>query len=196
MSAHIHTYTYIHTRIQNVHMNARKTRLKRWRRSDCAGSPAWRQEALPFSLSAAIRRVIPFVASTPIDCPRETMDKRRTTTTNSSSLHHHDSAQSRPHSLICTGAEPIHPVNCPRKLPAWPWPPGTRSFFCHFGGVFTQEASCDKCVYCKDMHWRHFVNSEKSCIYNVHTTLARTNTWLFWGFLRMGWLRLVSSLKL
>ena len=24
MSAHIHTYTYIHTHIQNVHMNARK----------------------------------------------------------------------------------------------------------------------------------------------------------------------------
>jgi len=32
MFTHIHTYTYIHTRIQNVHMNARKTRLKRLRR--------------------------------------------------------------------------------------------------------------------------------------------------------------------
>jgi len=138
MCAHIHTYTYIHTRIQNVHMNARKARLKRWRRSDCAESPAWRQEALPFSLSAAIREGMPFVASTPIACPRETTDKRRTTTTvtNSSSSHHHDSAPSRPHSLICTSAEPIHPVHCPRKLPAWPWPPETRSFFCHFGGVF------------------------------------------------------------
>jgi len=31
--------------------------------------------------------------------------------------------------------EPIHPVHCPRQLPAWPWPPETRSFFCHFGGV-------------------------------------------------------------
>jgi len=47
---------------------------------------------------------------------------------------HHDSAPSRPHPLICTGAEPIHPV--PRQLPAWPWPPETRSFFCHFGGVW------------------------------------------------------------
>jgi len=76
------------------------------------------------------------VASTPIACPRETTDKRRTTTTNSSSSHHHDSAPSRPHPLMCTGAEPIHPVHCPRKLPAWPWPPETRSFFCHFGGFF------------------------------------------------------------
>jgi len=37
---------------------------------------------------------------------------------------------------MCTGAEPIHPVHCPRQLPAWPWPPETRSFSCHFGGVF------------------------------------------------------------
>jgi len=49
---------------------------------------------------------------------------------------HHDSAPSKPHPLICTGAEPIHPVHCPRQLPTWPWPPETRSFFCHFGEVF------------------------------------------------------------
>ena len=36
---------------------------------------------------------------------------------------HHDSAPSRPHPLICTGAEPIHPVHCPRQLPAWPCRP-------------------------------------------------------------------------
>ena len=36
------------------------------------------------------------------------------------------STPSRPHPLICTGAEPIHPVHCPRQLP---------SFSCHFGGV-------------------------------------------------------------
>ena len=66
----------------------------------------------------------------------------------------------------------------------------------HTASVYTQEASCDKCVYCKDMYWRHFVNSEKSCIYNIHASLACTNTWRFWGFLRMGLLRLVSSLKL
>jgi len=59
---------------------------------------------------------MPFVASTPIACPRETTDKRRTTTTNSSSSHHHYSAPSRPHSLICTGAEPIHPVHASSQL--------------------------------------------------------------------------------
>ena len=58
MSAHIHTYTYIHTRIQNVQMNARKARLQRWRGSDCAGSPTWHQEALPFSLSASRQRAV------------------------------------------------------------------------------------------------------------------------------------------
>ena len=121
MSAHIHTYTCIHTRIQNVHMNARKARLKRRRGSDCAGSPTWRQEALPFSLSAAIQRGIPFVVCSPIARPRGTTDKRRTTTTNSSSWHHHNSAPSRPHPLICTGAEPIHPVHGPTKLRAWPY---------------------------------------------------------------------------
>ena len=56
------------------------------------------------------------MASTPIACPRETTDKRRTTTTNNSSSHHHDSAPSRPHSLICTGAEPIHPVHASSQL--------------------------------------------------------------------------------
>ena len=50
---------------------------------------------------------------------------------------HYDSAPSRPHPLICTGAEPVHSVYCPCQLPAWPWPPETRSFFCHFGGVFS-----------------------------------------------------------
>ena len=36
---HTYTHTHIHTRIQNVHMNARKARLKRRRGSDCVGSP-------------------------------------------------------------------------------------------------------------------------------------------------------------
>ena len=58
MSAHIHTYTYVHTRIQNAHMNARKTHLKRQCCSDCAGSPTWHQEALPFSLSASRQRAV------------------------------------------------------------------------------------------------------------------------------------------
>ena len=77
------------------------------------------------------------MASSPIARPRGTTDKRRTTTTNSSSSHNHDSAPSRPHLLICTGEEPINPVHCPRKLPAWLWPPETRSFFCHLGRGFS-----------------------------------------------------------
>ena len=76
------------------------------------------------------------MTSSPFARPRGTTDKRRTTTTNSSSSHHHDSAPFRPHPLICTGAEPIHPVHGPPKLPAWPWPPEMRSFSCHFGRVF------------------------------------------------------------
>ena len=36
---------------------------------------------------------------------------------------HHDSVPSRPHPLICTGAEPILSVYCPRQLPAWPCQP-------------------------------------------------------------------------
>ena len=39
---------------------------------------------------------------------------------------------------IRLSAQPIHPVHCPCQLPAWPWPPETRSFFCHFGGVLLQ----------------------------------------------------------
>ena len=58
MCAHIHTYTYIHIRIQNVHMNARKACLKRRRGSDCAGSPTSHQESLPFSLSATRQRTV------------------------------------------------------------------------------------------------------------------------------------------
>ena len=61
---------------------------------------------------------------------------------------HHDSAPSRPHLLICTGAEPIHPVHCPRQLPAWLWPPETRSFFCHFGGVYIIVCMCVRVYVC------------------------------------------------
>jgi len=95
-----HTYTHIHTQIQNVQMNARKARLKRRRGSDCRAAQLDTKKLCPSP------------------CP------------------HHDSAPSRPHPLICNGTEPIHPVHCPRQLPAWPWLPETRSFFCHFGGVF------------------------------------------------------------
>jgi len=75
---------------------------------------------------------------------------------------HHDSAPSRPHPLICTGAEPIHPVYCPRQLQAWPWPPETRSFFCHFGGVYR---SCPRARCCA--HSRTCSFSSLHCCHSV-----------------------------
>jgi len=50
------------------------------------------------------------------DCSRETKGQRRTTNSRSWQSHHHDSAAPRQHPLICTGAEPIHPVHGPPKL--------------------------------------------------------------------------------
>ena len=51
---------------------------------------------------------------------------------NRSTSHHHVSAPPRPHPLICTGAEPIHPVHGPPKRRAsrstqWPAQPTSRS---------------------------------------------------------------------
>jgi len=51
---------------------------------------------------------------------------------------HHDSAPSRPHPLICTGAEPIHPVHCPRQLPTWPRPPKGG----HFSAILAGRLCC------------------------------------------------------
>ena len=123
------------------------------------------------------------MASTPIACPRETTDKRRTTTTNGSSSHHHDSAPSRLHSLIYTGAEPIHQVRCPRKLPAWPWPPETRSFFCHFGGFFLHDG--------QDLLRRLCIISFSL---SVRDTLHRSRLWLLASMLRMFQVSLVQPL--
>ena len=128
---HIHIYTHTHTKCTYERTkNTSETTAPR----GCAGSPTWRQEVLPFSLSATIWRGIPFVVISPSTRPWGTTDKRRTTTTNNSSMYCHDSAPSRPHPLICTGEDPIHIVHNPPKLRTWPWPPETRSFSCHFGG--------------------------------------------------------------
>jgi len=51
-------------------------------------------------------------------CSRETKGRQRTTKPRSSPSHHHDSAPPRQHPRICTGAELIHPVDVPPKLPA------------------------------------------------------------------------------
>ena len=129
MSAHMLPYTYIHTHTNCIYART-QARLKRRRGSDCAGRQLLRPSRCPLQSGKGL----PFVAGRPIARPRGTTHKRRTTTINSSSSHHHDSAPSRPHPLICTDAEPIHPVHSPPKLPAWLWPSETRSFSCHFGG--------------------------------------------------------------
>jgi len=144
INAHIYiyihkcTYTYIYT---HTHIYTRAYKLYIWTHA----KHVWNDSAAAIAQDA--KKLCPspcplqsgggtLRGSSPIARPRGTTDKRRTTTTNSSSSHHHNSAPSRPHLLICTGVEQIHPVHGPPKLPAWPWPPETRSFSCHFGGFF------------------------------------------------------------
>jgi len=121
MSAHIHTYTYIHTRIQNVHMNARKARLKQRRGSDCVAAQLDTKKLRPSP------------------CP------------------HHDSAPSRPHPLICTGAEPIYPVHCRRQLPAWPCRPMAPVCMCVcvWTQVARQSPSYTTISNGTNLKWRH-----------------------------------------
>jgi len=117
-SVHMHTCTYIHTRVLHVHMHACKHV-----RNDGAAATA-RQAKLdakklcPSPCPLQSGGGSPSVANSPIARPRGTTDKRRTTTTNSSSSHHYDSAPPTLQLLICTGAEPIHPVHGPPKLRA------------------------------------------------------------------------------
>ena len=121
MSAHIHIHIYTHThtkctseRTQNTSETTARQRLR--------GKP----NLMPRSSALLPVRCNPerdTLRGQQPNCPsRGTTDKRRTTTTNSSSSHHHDSAPSRPHPLICTGAEPIQAVP-PRNevilLPFW-----------------------------------------------------------------------------
>ena len=116
------------------------------------------------------------MASSPITCPRGTTDKRRTTTTNNSSSHHHDSAPSRPHPLICTGAEPIHPVHGPPKPRAWLRPPETRSFFCHFGGFLIMRL-CHWPPWAFTLRCTLFIEFLSSCGLPVSCCLATSIVW-------------------
>ena len=93
------------------------------------------------------------MVSIPIACPRETTDKCRATTTNSSSSHHHDSAPSRPHSLICTGAEPFHPVHASSQLGCAAVTPQNEVIFLPF--------------------WRAYISSKH--ITNAIATIAQVN---------------------
>jgi len=68
---HVRTHTYIHicTHTHTTCTYARtQARLERQRSSDCARSLTWRQEAPPFSLSAAIRRGVTLRGQQP-NCP-------------------------------------------------------------------------------------------------------------------------------
>jgi len=121
---HIHIYTHIHTHIQIIYMHARKHVWNDGAAATARETQLYVKKLRPSPCPLQSGGGLPFMASSPIARPRGTTDKRRTTTINSSSIHHHDSAPSRPHPLICTGAEPIHPV------PAWLWPPETRSLQC------------------------------------------------------------------
>ena len=138
MSAHMHTYTYIHAHIQKLHMHARK---HAWNDGTAATAREARLDTKKLRPSPPRENRNPEGGHPPqravqLSHSRRTTGKWRTTTIDSSSSHHHDSAPSRPHLLLCTGAEPIHPVHGAPKLPSWPWPPETRSFSCHFGASF------------------------------------------------------------
>jgi len=170
---HTCTYTYIHVRTHtHLHIYTHTYKMYICTHASTSETTA-RQTAREARLDAKKLRASPcplqsgggllFVASSPIARPRGTTDKRRTTTTNSSSSHHHDSAPSRPHPLICTGAMPICPVHGPPKLPAWPWLPETRSFSCYFGEFFSVLLSSGVCEHqlrsCTDRQHRELLLS-------------------------------------
>jgi len=113
-------YTYIHahvyTHVQHVHMHACK---HVW--NDSTVTTAWETQldVKKFQSCACplqSRKGSPSVASSPIARQQRTTDKCRTTTTNSISSQHHDNAPPRLQPLVCTSAEPIHPVHGPPKL--------------------------------------------------------------------------------
>ena len=138
MSVHIHTCTYIHTHVQHVHMHACKYV---WNDGAAATAREARLDAKKLSPSPCPLQSgggSRSVASSPIARPRGTTDKRRTITANSSreSSHHHDSAPPRLQPLICTGAEPIHPVHGLPKLRATEATPLIEVAFLPFWRVF------------------------------------------------------------
>jgi len=122
MSVHIHTYTYVHTHITCTYART-QARVERKCGSDCARSPTWRHETPHFSYSW------PRVS-------RSQETRGRTTTTHSSSFHHHDSVPPRLYPLICTGAEPIHPIHGWLGLPATAAIPSNEITVLPFSRVF------------------------------------------------------------
>jgi len=79
----------------------------------------------------------------PRDCSRETKGQQRTAKPRSNPSHHHNSAAPRQHPLICTSAEPIHPVHGPPKLLATEVIPQNESHLCHFRGSNSIVRGCN-----------------------------------------------------
>ena len=135
---HVHTHTHIHI-YKHTHTKCTYARMQAHLNDGAAATAREaRLDAKKLSTSAPrensnLEGGRPPQRESGLNHSRRTTGKHRTTTTDSSSSHHQDSAPSRPHPLICTGAEPIHPVHGPPKLPAWLWSPETRSYFWHFG---------------------------------------------------------------
>ena len=71
---------------------------------------------------------------------QQEVNEKRPKPSNSPS-HNHDSTTPRQHSLIYTGAGPIHPVYGPLWLPATEAMPRKDSHFRHFGGLFLPRTS-------------------------------------------------------
>jgi len=161
---YIHTCTYIHIYVHTytlTHIYTSAYKMYRWTHA----KHVWNDGAAATAREAQLDAKklcpspcplgIPLVASSQITRPRGMTKKRRTTTTNSSSSHHHDSASSRPHPLICTGAEPIHPVHSPPNRRSWPWPSRPSDHFsaCLAGFMCLRVRVCTcvclrVCLYC------------------------------------------------
>jgi len=167
MSRHIHTCTYMHTHIQHVHMHAHK---HVWNDGAAATVREARLDAkklCPSPCPLQSGGELPSVASSPIARPRGTTDQRWTTTvtTNNSSSHHHESARSRLQLLICTSAEPIHPVHGPPKLRAIEAAPRNEVTFLPFSRGFlwkyqwSKYARAPKSLLTLTVYWAHVTDT-------------------------------------
>ena len=135
------------------------------------------------------------MASSPIARPRGTTDKRRTITANSSreSSHHHDSAPPRLQPLICTGAEPIHPVHGLPKLQATEATPLIEVAFLPFWRVFCVYENmipAPKQSQCKQL--RYTTIPVLPCVHVMSIFLKKsTDVQALQGFLHYLWPMLV-----
>ena len=133
MSAHIYTYTYIHTHTKCTYERTQST-SETTARQRLRGRPKLTPRSsalLPVHCNLegdTLRGQQPNCLSTRNDrYAQNNLNQHQLITPSLQRV-------ARPHPLICTSAELIHPVHGPPKLLAWPWSPEMRSFSCHFGG--------------------------------------------------------------